>query len=83
MLLIANEFLDALPVHQLVATERGWVERLIDVTGGELALVPAERPSDLAGGLPASDHHLGQVVEVSPLRSAQRRDGTYSRSSSP
>jgi NADH dehydrogenase [ubiquinone] 1 alpha subcomplex assembly factor 7 len=35
-LVIANEFLDALPVRQFVRTERGWCERLVglDETGG-------------------------------------------------
>jgi NADH dehydrogenase [ubiquinone] 1 alpha subcomplex assembly factor 7 len=68
MLLVANEFLDALPVHQLVATGRGWVERLVDVAGGKLTFTLSERPSDLARGLPLSERHLGQTVEVSPLR---------------
>ena len=68
MLLVANEFLDALPVHQLVATERGWVERLVDLIGTELVFALSERPSDLARGLPASDRRLGQIAEVSPMR---------------
>jgi NADH dehydrogenase [ubiquinone] 1 alpha subcomplex assembly factor 7 len=29
LLLIANEFFDALPVRQFIATERGWCERLV------------------------------------------------------
>jgi NADH dehydrogenase [ubiquinone] 1 alpha subcomplex assembly factor 7 len=53
-----------------VATERGWVERLVDVAGGKLAFALGERPSALARGLPSSERHLGQTVEVSPLRSA-------------
>jgi NADH dehydrogenase [ubiquinone] 1 alpha subcomplex assembly factor 7 len=69
MLLVANEFLDALPVHQLVASEQGWVERVVDVAGGELALALSDRPSDLARGLPASERTLGQIAEVSPARS--------------
>jgi NADH dehydrogenase [ubiquinone] 1 alpha subcomplex assembly factor 7 len=69
MLLVANEFLDALPVHQLVATRRGWVERLVDLAGSELVLTLSERPSDLARQLPASEKALGQIAEVSPMRS--------------
>lgn len=38
-LVIAQEFLDALPVHQFVYTAKGWRERLIDINvpgdGGE------------------------------------------------
>jgi NADH dehydrogenase [ubiquinone] 1 alpha subcomplex assembly factor 7 len=69
MLLVGNEFLDALPVHQLVATERGWVERLVDLAGTELVFALSERPSDLARGLPPSDRTFGQIAEVSPMRS--------------
>jgi NADH dehydrogenase [ubiquinone] 1 alpha subcomplex assembly factor 7 len=69
MLLIANEFLDALPVHQLVATERGWVERMVDLAGTELVFALSDRPSRLAQKLPASEQALGQVAEVSPMRS--------------
>jgi NADH dehydrogenase [ubiquinone] 1 alpha subcomplex assembly factor 7 len=69
MLLVANEFLDALPVHQLVATERGWVERLVDLAGTELVFTLSDRPSELAEGLPATDRALGQIAEVSPRRS--------------
>jgi NADH dehydrogenase [ubiquinone] 1 alpha subcomplex assembly factor 7 len=69
MLLIANEFLDALPVHQLVATERGWVERMVDLAGTELVFALSDRPSRLAQKLPASEQALGQVAEVSPIRS--------------
>src|ERR671919_1627239 len=69
MLLVANEFLDALPVHQLMATGRGWVERVVDVAGRELVFGLSERPSDLARGLPDSATVLGQIAEVSPLRS--------------
>lgn len=40
-LFIAQEFLDALPVHQFQYTEKGWRERLVDInvpgTGGASA----------------------------------------------
>ncbi|MEO0621099.1 MAG: SAM-dependent methyltransferase [Pseudomonadota bacterium] len=38
MLLVANEFLDALPVRQFIASDRGWHERLLGLgPEGELA----------------------------------------------
>ena len=45
LLLIANEFFDALPVHQLVATARGWVERCVDLDpeGGSPSAWPNAR----------------------------------------
>jgi NADH dehydrogenase [ubiquinone] 1 alpha subcomplex assembly factor 7 len=69
LLLVANEFLDALPVHQLAASGRGWVERMIDLAGAELVFTLAEQPSPLAEGLPASDG-TEKIAEVSPIRSA-------------
>ncbi len=68
MLLVANEFLDALPVHQLLATEQGWRERVVDLAGTGLVLGLSERPSQHAAGLPPSERVLGQVAEVSPAR---------------
>src|SRR3546814_16672363 len=39
LLIVANEFFDALPIHQLVATKTGWRERLVTVE--EDRFVPA------------------------------------------
>ena len=36
LILVANEFLDALPIHQHVFTDRGWRERLIGWENGKL-----------------------------------------------
>lgn len=35
-ILVGNEFLDALPIHQFVMTEQGWCERAITILGDEL-----------------------------------------------
>lgn len=38
LLVVANEFLDALPIHQFIKTETGWRERLVGLDAdGELA----------------------------------------------
>ncbi|MHA1127475.1 MAG: class I SAM-dependent methyltransferase [Alphaproteobacteria bacterium] len=42
--LIANEFFDALPIHQFGPTDAGWQERLIDVVDGKLAYT-SSRPT--------------------------------------
>jgi NADH dehydrogenase [ubiquinone] 1 alpha subcomplex assembly factor 7 len=46
-LVVANEFFDALPVRQFLATERGWCERLVGLDEGALAfgLKPEPEPS--------------------------------------
>jgi NADH dehydrogenase [ubiquinone] 1 alpha subcomplex assembly factor 7 len=47
MLLVANEFFDALPVRQFLATERGWCERLVGLDGERLiyGLSPEPEPA--------------------------------------
>jgi SAM-dependent MidA family methyltransferase len=54
-IVIANEFFDALPVHQAVKTPVGWCERRVGIEGDRLVFTPAAEP--LAGvdvRLPAS-----------------------------
>ena len=75
LFLLANEFFDALPIRQYVKTERGWCERMVVATNGELdfALAPVPAPSaaipaDRAG---APD---GGVYEVSPAATALAED---------
>lgn len=69
MLLVANEFLDALPVHQLVRRRGRWVERRVGLDeDGRLAFVTADAPSPLAAGL--ADAAEGAIAEVGPARAA-------------
>ncbi len=68
--LVANEFFDALPIHQLVQTDRGWCERVVALQGeegfgfgvspGSSPLVPLVPPHIREGAEP------GAVFEVSP-----------------
>ena len=76
---VANEFIDALPIDQLVKTEAGWHERKVGVSGGKLifALDPAPMPK-IEDGLPT---HLrgapvGSLLEsrdLTPVREIARR----------
>jgi NADH dehydrogenase [ubiquinone] 1 alpha subcomplex assembly factor 7 len=71
VLLVANEFFDALPVHQLVRTADGWRERVVGRTAtGELRFAQAAAPSPLATNLDAAP---GTVAEISPARAALAR----------
>ena len=67
LLLLANEFFDALPVRQYVKTPRGWCERMVIVKDGELdfALAPQITP---AVAIPASRAGApdGGVYETAP-----------------
>jgi SAM-dependent MidA family methyltransferase len=66
LFLLANEFLDALPIRQFVRRGRGWAERVVGLEGDRLAwgLAPP-------GPVAALEHRLwdtgeGEVVEVCP-----------------
>ncbi len=73
MLLVANEFLDALPIRQLVRGETEWRERLValDATG---RLVFGHGPEDPAASLlvPAALRAAppGTIVEICPAAAA-------------
>ena len=73
LLLIANEFFDALPAHQLIATARGWVERCVDLDDeGRLAFRLGRTPI-LRSARDLPDAPPGTVAEVSPARSELAR----------
>lgn len=78
MILIANEFLDALPVRQLVRTEDSWAERLVAHREGRLEFVVGEDLPDGCALVPPSVGRAerGAVFEVSPTaRAAAARIG--------
>jgi SAM-dependent MidA family methyltransferase len=73
LLVVANEFFDALPAHQLVATESGWRERLVTVDAD--GFLPAPGPAVPTAAIPL---HLrsappGTVLETSPASLAYVR----------
>ena len=67
LLLLANEFFDALPIRQYVKTARGWCERMVVLKDGALdfALAPQVTP---AAAIPASRAGApdGGVYETAP-----------------
>lgn len=70
LLLIANEFLDALPVRQLVRTPQGWRERMVAFSGETFIFVAG--PGDMGGALPEGleDAPEGTIVETCPAAAA-------------
>jgi NADH dehydrogenase [ubiquinone] 1 alpha subcomplex assembly factor 7 len=73
LLLVANEFFDALPVRQFQRTPGGWSERLVDAggPGGALRFVlapprPEPHPLVRLACPEAAEAPAGAVVEVSP-----------------
>ncbi|HWK43033.1 MAG TPA: SAM-dependent methyltransferase [Croceibacterium sp.] len=71
LLLAANEFLDALPIRQLVMTAAGWreVEVAVDDTGG-FVLAAGSRPMDAAVPEERREAEEGTLIEVSPASAA-------------
>ncbi|MFC4293638.1 class I SAM-dependent methyltransferase [Novosphingobium tardum] len=70
ILLVANEFLDALPVRQLVRTHVGWRERLIGREDGAFIFVAGSQPMDAAVPAEFSGAPEGTIIETSPASSA-------------
>jgi NADH dehydrogenase [ubiquinone] 1 alpha subcomplex assembly factor 7 len=71
LLLVANEFFDTMPLRQYVKTERGWCERMVTCSNGELdfALAPMPLP---AGIIPQQleTAPYGGVYETAPAAAA-------------
>ena len=75
MLLIANEFFDALPIHQFIATAQGWRERLVGLSddGFCFVLAPGTTPAcALIGANPLGE--AGAVLEIRPTAAMLARD---------
>lgn len=77
---VANEFFDALPVHQFRYTEKGWCEKMVDVnldadSDYHLRFVLSAGPTPQAASflppslfpVPPSNHPNKEAVEVSPV----------------
>jgi len=74
ILLVANEFLDALPIRQLFRGANGWRELMIVPDGAGFACVPGDLPMDAA--LPGNlrDAEEGTLVETCPAAASIVRE---------
>jgi NADH dehydrogenase [ubiquinone] 1 alpha subcomplex assembly factor 7 len=70
ILLVANEFLDALPVRQLFRTESAWRERMVGWDGARFLPVAGDRPMDAAVPRALRDAPPGTIVETCPAAAA-------------
>jgi NADH dehydrogenase [ubiquinone] 1 alpha subcomplex assembly factor 7 len=70
-LIVANEFFDALPVHQLEKTKKGWMERRIDwhAQRREFFFTVAPAGFDVGAVMPKAfvDAPEGSIFEISPV----------------
>ena len=70
VLLVANEFLDALPVRQLLRTGEGWRERMVGLDGEDFVFVAGRQPMDSAVPEKLRNAGEGTVVETCPAGAA-------------
>jgi NADH dehydrogenase [ubiquinone] 1 alpha subcomplex assembly factor 7 len=70
LLIVANEFLDALPVRQLVRTAAGWRERMVGLADDRLVPVAGDRPMDAAVPPGHDTAHEGAIIETCPAAAA-------------
>lgn len=70
LLILANEFFDALPVRQFVRTETGWRELLIGIDGDGLVRGAGATPQDEAIPPVVAGSPVGSVWESCPAASA-------------
>ena len=70
MLLLANEFLDALPIRQLVRTAKGWRERMVGIEDDGFAFVSGPSPLDEAVPEAQRAAPVDTVIETGPAAAA-------------
>jgi NADH dehydrogenase [ubiquinone] 1 alpha subcomplex assembly factor 7 len=73
LLIIANEFFDALPVRQFVRTLSGWRERMVRVGGDDFEPVPGSEPRDSLVPVRLLDADPGGIYEDSPAAARMMR----------
>ncbi len=67
LLIVANEFLDALPVRQLVMTEQGWRERMVGCEDdGRFVAIAGTKPMDSAVPEARRNAAPGTILETCP-----------------
>ncbi|MGI8942957.1 MAG: class I SAM-dependent methyltransferase [Qipengyuania sp.] len=74
LMLVANEFLDALPIRQLVKTQSGWRERMVGLDGDSFVFVAGANPMDGAVPERFADCADGTVIETCPGAAALVED---------
>ncbi len=74
ILLVANEFFDALPVRQIVRMPQGWRERMVGLDGERLLPVAGNLPMEQAVPPEWRDAPAGTILETCPAASAVMGD---------
>ncbi len=74
LLLLANEFLDALPIRQLVMTTKGWRERMVGIEQDRFAFVSGPNPMEEAVHEKQRAADVDTVIEACPAAAALVED---------
>ena len=77
LLIVANEFFDALPVHQYVRTAAGWREREVVRQAGRLVAAPGDVPADDSVPAALRGEAIGAIVETAPVSAAIMQRCTF------
>ena len=70
LLIVANEFFDALPIHQLIRSAQGWHERMVGLEDDKFAFVAGDKPMDSVVPRSWASAPQGTMIETSPAASA-------------
>ncbi len=70
LLIVANEFLDALPIRQMVRTAEGWRERMVGLEQDRLVAIAGTHLMDNAVPPALRQADKGAVLETSPASAA-------------
>ncbi|MFM6852734.1 MAG: class I SAM-dependent methyltransferase [Sphingopyxis sp.] len=74
LIIIANEFFDALPIRQIIRTAQGWRERVVVRAGDALAPAAGHVPMDAAVPAAMMAQPIGAIIETCPLGCAIAQD---------
>lgn len=74
LLIVANEFFDALPVHQLVRSAHGWHERMVGLDDDRLVFVAGDKPMDAVVPKSWKSASQGSMIETSSAAAALMAD---------
>lgn len=74
LLIVANEFFDALPVHQLIRSAQGWHERKVGLDGDEFVFVAGDTPMDHIVPKSWASAPQGTMIETSPAAVAMMEE---------